>query len=87
MEYEINGKTYKLDQTCSACPEQYDAYLDGKIVGYFRLRNGLFRVQTVPDFISVYECHTRGDGIFHEHEREFFLVEGIKAIDIELNKS
>lgn len=37
-----------FQQTCGACPEQYDAYEDGKIVGYVRLRNGRFTVRC-PD--------------------------------------
>ena len=38
----------KLVQTCSACPEQYDAFLGDELVGYLRLRFGNFTVQC-PD--------------------------------------
>lgn len=38
----------ELRQTCAACPEQYDAYLNGELVGYLRLRHGHFRVRTYP---------------------------------------
>jgi hypothetical protein len=31
-----------LEQTCIACPEQYDVYLDNSYVGYLRLRYGRF---------------------------------------------
>ena len=34
---QINGVT--LVQTCGACPEQYDAYIDDKKIAYLRLRH------------------------------------------------
>lgn len=90
MEYEINGRIYKLDETCSACPEQYDAFLDGELVGYFRLRHGYFTVEFCrnPDgeevWEGVYDAEPKGDGIFEEDEREFYLMEGLKAIDAKI---
>lgn len=85
MNYEINGKTYTLDETCGACPEQYDVYLNGKIVGYFRLRHGSFTVEVCTTGIwewgNVYEAHPKGDGIFEDDERDYFLIEGLRAID------
>lgn len=36
-------KHFILEQTCYAYPEQYDVFLDGKQVGYLRLRHGYFR--------------------------------------------
>ena len=70
-----------LEMTCGACPEQYDAYLDGMLVGYFRLRHGTFRVD-FPDCggETVYRAYPKGDGIFDDDEREFYLLEGKKAI-------
>ncbi|MCB4861485.1 hypothetical protein K7W03_17995 [Sphingobium sp. PNB] len=70
-----------LQLTCRACPEQYDAYLDGKQVGYLRLRHGAFRVD-VPDCggETVYEAEPEGDGIFADHERDHFLREAKLAI-------
>lgn len=34
----------RLVETCPACPEQYDAFLDDELVGYLRLRWGRFSV-------------------------------------------
>jgi len=71
----------KLRQTCFACPEQYDAYLDGKKVGYLRLRHGSFTV-TYPDVDGelIYEASPRGDGIFDEDERDYYLRFAVDAI-------
>lgn len=61
-------------QTCSACPEQYDAFLDGEQIGYLRLRHGFFSVE-YPDCGGrlVLEAQPEGDGIFAAHEREHYL--------------
>lgn len=71
----------ELKRTCFACPEQYDAYLNGEKVGYLRLRHGSFTVQ-VPDPRGeyVYEADTIGDGIFDESEREYHLDKALAAI-------
>jgi hypothetical protein len=64
-----------LLKTCSACPEQYEAYDRlGKEVGYFRLRHGTFRVQ-YPNVCGdiIYQNETKGDGIFEDDERDHFL--------------
>lgn len=71
-----------LKRTCLACPEQYDAFDGaGKMVGYFRLRHGHFRVD-YPDCggETVYEAEPKGDGIFEADEREGFLIAGIEAL-------
>lgn len=39
---EIDG--FVLEQTCGACPEQYDVWKNGVMVGYMRLRWGHFAV-------------------------------------------
>jgi hypothetical protein len=70
----MNIYDIRLVQTCGACPEQYDAFIGDKQVGYLRLRHGYFRV----DYLkcggqTVYEAHPHGDGIFADHEREHFL--------------
>ena len=71
----------QLQRTCLACPEQYDAFLDGKQVGYLRLRHGSFRVD-VPDCggETVYRANPQGDGIFDEGERDHYLTEAKAAI-------
>ncbi len=73
---------YKLIQTCGACPEQYDVFKDEKQVGYLRLRHGYFRAD-YPDVggETVYEAYPNGDGVFEDHERDFYLYEAIKAIE------
>lgn len=35
-----------FEQTCFACPEQYDVYYRTQKVGYVRLRHGVFSVST-----------------------------------------
>ncbi|MGU3286434.1 hypothetical protein [Methylobacterium mesophilicum] len=70
-----------LKQTCWMCPEQYDAYLDGKKVGYLRLRHGQFRVD-VPDCggETIYEAAPEGDGAFEDGERDYYLRFAVDAI-------
>lgn len=74
---------YQLDQTCDACPEQYDVYLDGREVGYLRLRHGYFRAEYTADGGDeiVYEASPEGDGIFEPEERNYYLNRAIQAID------
>lgn len=71
----------KLVLTCGACPEQYDAFLNGIQVGYLRLRHGFFRV----DFPNcggetIYEASPRGDGVFESDERDYYLRFAVDAI-------
>lgn len=71
-----------LVMTCGACPEQYDAFNGkGEMVGYLRLRHGYFRV----DFPNcggetIYDAHTKGDGLFEDDEREEHLKKACEAI-------
>ena len=71
----------KFVMTCGACPEQYDAFLDGEQVGYLRLRHGHFSVEC-PDSggTEVYAAKTKGDGLFYEDERDFHLSMAARAI-------
>jgi hypothetical protein len=74
----------KLVKTCGACPEQYDAYIDGDNVGYLRLRHGSFTVEYRG--MQVYQANPQGDGIFdHDEERRFFLNRACEAILAEWN--
>lgn len=52
-----------------ACPEAYDAYIEGMKVGYLRLRWGHFTVRA-PDHDGdvLYEAWPRGDGCFYDAE-------------------
>lgn len=71
----------RLDQTCSACPEQYDAFIGDERVGYLRLRHGRFTVE-VPDVGGklVYEAEPKGDGCFADDERDYYLAKAVVAI-------
>lgn len=82
---EIQG--CKLDLTCTACPEQYDVFKNGAQIGYLRLRHGEFRAD-FPDCgeKTVYEAEPKGDGVFEDDERDFFLNEAVSALLAELNK-
>lgn len=64
----------ELKMTCGACPEQYNAYVGDKLVGYLRLRHGRFRVD-FPDCgeTEIYSAYPKGDGIFYDDEREGYL--------------
>lgn len=81
-------KQIRLVQTCWACPEQYDAYLGNKLVGYLRLRHGFFSVRAItgPDDTdpvsgdTVYTAAPRGDGIFESDERKKYLRKAKKRI-------
>ena len=69
-------KTIKLLQTCGACPEQYDAYIDGESIGYLRLRHGYFYAEycdTQQKSIVVFNGNPLGDGSFDEEERDKWL--------------
>jgi len=44
----IKAVNVDFHETCSACPEQYDVYIDGFQIGYVRLRWGYLRCDT-PD--------------------------------------
>lgn len=82
----MNNLNYKpsdirLDMTCGACPEQYDAYVGNRQVGYLRLRHGIFRVD-YPDCgeETIYTAYPKGDGTFHPDEREYYLTQAREAI-------
>lgn len=68
-------------KTCGACPEQYDAFIGEKQVGYLRLRHGVFSVETpFCGGDTVLLAYPKGDGIFEEDERDFYLDMARKAI-------
>lgn len=73
----------RLKMTCSACPEQYDAFdKDGNQIGYLRLRHGEFRVDCPDcDEDTVYEAYLGyGIGSFEDSEREGWLEKAKRAI-------
>ncbi len=79
---------FELVQTCGACPEQYDVFVNGNIVAYLRLRHGYFRAD-YPDCggETIYEACPKGDGIFEPDERDFYLYEAVKAIEKRMERS
>lgn len=71
----------QLVQTCTACPEQYDAFLGDTKVGYLRLRHGSFTAEYLrPGGELVYHAETHGDGHFEPGERDFHLTNAKRAI-------
>lgn len=80
-------KDIELQLTSGACPEQYEAFLGERQVGYLRLRHGWFRV----DFPrcgdeTILEGDPMGDGQFEPEEREEWLLKAKVAICEHLNK-
>jgi hypothetical protein len=71
----------KLVQTCYACPEQYEAYLDDKEIGYLRLRHGRFYCEYLPTRTIVYQVEPYGDGIFDDNERNYHLNRACEALE------
>ncbi len=80
--YAKNGLEIKL--TCGACPEQYDIFKDGELIGYYRLRHGEFRVDYYDK--TIYEGAPNGDGTFDTDERLIYLTKAMRAILNELEK-
>ena len=78
----LHRDDYELVETCSACPEQYDVFLDGQQVGYLRLRHGYFSA-SYPDAggEDVYNANPEGDGIFEPEERNFYINAAIASLD------
>lgn len=77
----MNDMDIRLIETSGECPEQYDAVLDGKIVGYLRLRHGFFRVDCPGcGGKTVYVAEPQGDGCFEPDEREGYLYQAKLAI-------
>jgi len=84
-------KLYKLDQTCGACPEQYDVFRDNKQVGYIRLRGGILTVQySDAGGILLMRIEFENDplkGMFDtQEEKEFYLNKALEAIEKHFNE-
>lgn len=83
----MNIDGFELVKTCSACPEQYDVFLNNKQVGYLRLRHGYFSCDFLcGDGEEVYSADTIGNGMFEDEERDFHLKLAINAIKLRLDK-
>jgi hypothetical protein len=76
-----NSFAIRLVETCWSHAEQYDAFLDGRQVGYLRLRHGQFRVGC-PECggETVYQSEPIGDGEFEADERETELMKARACI-------
>lgn len=87
MSSRTNPDDINLVLTCSACPEQYDAYIGDELVGYLRLRHGWFRVDYGEcGGPTIYEAEPIGDGRFDPDERDHFLREAKAAIAAERDR-
>jgi hypothetical protein len=77
----------KLKLTCSACPEQYEAFDDnGDQVGYLRLRHGQFTVECPAHGGELVYKAAIGDGEWlgefqDEDERRWHLHKALGAIE------
>ena len=73
----IKAVNVDFHETCSACPEQYDVYIDGFQIGYVRLRWGYLRCQSpyVGDkCVYEYEFDDAFKGNFDtDKERDYHL--------------
>lgn len=77
----INPDDIRLEQTCSACPEQYDAYYGGRVVGCLQLRWGRFRVDYGVDTVYSVNIEAGLLGIFEdEAQRQRFLRKAQRII-------
>lgn len=71
-----------FEQTCFACPEQYDVYCGTRKVGYVRLRHGVFSVSTAD---MVTDLFTRAfpleDSEATESEELILIMESFNSIN------
>lgn len=74
MKNQDNKRVVTLKETCFACPEQYDAFVGKKMVGYLRLRHGLFYVACVFCGEHLYERECESGGRFEDWERDLVLT-------------
>lgn len=73
----------KLVETCPACPEQYDVHFRGRLVGYLRLRYGVFRADYYDrelGKLTCYRAEPEGQGRFADNERGAYLTRACHAI-------
>ena len=86
---QVDAMKMKLVQTSPDCPEQYEAFDESdNQIGYLRLRHGWFRVD-FPDHSgeTIYEAHLKGDGVFDDDEKDFYLQEAYNAIVSKLSRT
>ena len=82
---------FEFALTCQACPEQYDVFLEGKQVGYVRLRWGVLRCgypDVVGEIVYYHEFDDGLQGCFDgDEDRNFHLAEIAKALYNRINES
>lgn len=70
-------KDLLFEMTCSACPEQYEVYLNDRQVGYVRLRYGVLRVdypECLDETIYVKKIGEEYTGQFESNgQRDYYL--------------
>ncbi len=78
----MTTKDIRLEQTCGACPEQYDAYVGDRQVGYLRLRWGYFCVEVPYDgkVVLDHQFDDHWQGSFEDDQREEWLSKAKQAI-------
>lgn len=87
----VTAADIRLEQTCDAFPEQYNAWLGPRRVGYLRLRHGLFYVQCPECSLlawHVYAAEDVGQGEFaDEATRARELLAAREAIAAWVNET
>ena len=69
-----------LELLCPEYPESYHLYIQEKLLGYLKIRDGLYVVEYLPSKDTVFTSFTLGYGYFVDSERDYFLKKGIKEI-------
>lgn len=71
-----------LFKTCGACPEQYDALTEtNKVIGYLRLRHGIFTVSEAPGSPALFRRSfpLRGDEEDLRDSEKMLLEAGVNT--------
>lgn len=86
-KYKIGD--YIVERTCSACPEQYDVFYDGRQAGYLRFRFGRFTAYYFPkdsnewDLVYQKKDWSPLQGCFENNKDRMFYIEiALGLIDI-----
>jgi hypothetical protein len=92
MNYEesFNFEGLRVVRSSYACPESYKVYEQDNLVGFLRLRHGVFRVDYYPLQLhkvgvedsreTLYEEFVNSDGIFDDAERKIKVPFALELI-------
>lgn len=86
-QFKLHIKGFCLRKYSGCCPEQWEVYKSEELVGFLRLRNGIFSVYneaTDEKIFSIINCE--GGGMFKENERRKYLTIGVRELNNWLNK-